>query len=71
MKKMILFTNLEDVKIENKNYKPMPILKLTTAKDFDIKKISNSEKETLNLLKNESDTNGFKILINEGFYNWW
>ena len=66
--KMILFTNFEDVKIDNKNYKPMPILKLTTKKDFDIKIISNSEKEMLNLLKKEADSNGFEIMINNNQY---
>ena len=66
---MILFTNLEHVKVDYKNYTPIPILKLTTSANFKINNINASEKETLNLLKKESDTNRFKILINEDNYN--
>ena len=67
--KMILFTNLEDVKVDGKNYTQIPVLKLTTKTGFEIKGINDSEKEILNLLKKESNINGFKILINEGYYN--
>lgn len=66
--KMILFTNLENVKIDNKNYNPIPILKLTTGSGFDIKNISASNKETLNLLKKEAEINKFKIIINNNFF---
>lgn len=62
--KMILFTNLEDVKIDGKNFKPISVLKLTTGEGFDIKKINISEKEILDLLKKEAETNKFKVLIN-------
>lgn len=62
--KMMLFTNLEDVKIGHKVYVSIPILKLTTGKNFDIKKISNSSKETLHLLNKEGNINRFKITIN-------
>lgn len=66
--RMILFTNLEDVKIDDRHYNPMPILKLTTKNDFDIKTVSKSEEEMLNLLKKEADSNGFKIRINNNQY---
>ena len=66
--KMILFTNLENVKIDNKNYNPIPILKLTTGAGFDIKNISAPNKETLNLLKKEAEINKFRIIINNNFF---
>lgn len=65
--KMILFTNLEDVKIGNKAYNPIPTLKLTTGKGFDIKRINDSDKEILDLLKKEAETNKFRVRINNSF----
>jgi len=61
--KMILFTNLEDIKTDNKRYTPIPILKLTTEKKFRIENISKSQKEILNLLRKEAEINNFKISI--------
>lgn len=66
--KMILFTNLENVRIDNKNYNPIPILKLTTGSGFNIKNISGPNKETLNLLKKEAEINKFRIIINNNFF---
>jgi hypothetical protein len=63
--RMILFTNLENVQIEGKNYNPIPILKLTTAKDFDIAHLEKLE--IIDLLRNEAKTNGFRLLINDKF----
>jgi hypothetical protein len=63
---MILFTNLENVQIEGKNYNPVPILKLTTAKDFYATRSENLE--LINLLKTEAKTNRFRLLINDKFY---
>lgn len=60
---MILFTNLEDVKIDNKSYIPVPILKLTIEKGFKAKNLNNSQKKILNLLQREADINGFKIFL--------
>jgi len=65
--KMILFTNLENVRIDNKNYNSIPILKLTTGSGFNIKNISGSNKETLNLLKKEAEIK-FRIIINNNFF---
>jgi hypothetical protein len=65
--KMILFTNLENVKIDNKNYNPIPVLKLTTGVGFDIKNIRGTNKEMLNLLKKEAEINKFRIIINNNF----
>jgi len=63
--RMILFTNLENVQIEGKSYNPIPILKLTTAKDIDIARLENLE--IIDLLKNEARTNSFRLLINDKF----
>jgi hypothetical protein len=66
--KMILFTNLKDVKIDEVDYNPVPILKLTTGRGFSIKTQSESQKEMLSILKKEAETNGFKVMINDEFF---
>jgi hypothetical protein len=66
--KMILFTNLENVKINNKYYNPIPILKLTTGSGFDIENINDPNKKILNLLKKEAKINKFRIIINNSFF---
>ena len=65
--KMMLFTNLVDVKMNGKNLNPVPILKLTTGKGFSIKSLNNKQKELLETLKKEAKTNGFRILVNKNF----
>ena len=65
--KMVLFCNLEDVKID-RNYNPVPTLKLTTGRGFDIKTLNNSQKELLKQLKKEAEINGFRIIINDKFF---
>ena len=64
--KMMLFTNLKEVKIKGKNFDPIPILKLTNGSGF-IKSLKDKQKELLEFLKREAKTNKFKILINEDF----
>lgn len=66
--KMILFTNLENVKIDGINYNPVPILKLTTGKRFSLKSISSSQEDMLNTLKKEATENGFRVVINSEFF---
>lgn len=61
--KMILFTNLENVKIDNKRYVPIPILKLTTENGFKAENLNKSQKEILALLRKEAKVNSFKILV--------
>lgn len=61
--KMILFTNLTKVSVENKIYNPIPILKLTIEKGFTEKNISMSQKELLRRLREESKLNSFRIYI--------
>lgn len=65
--KMILFTNLQDVKIKGKNYTSIPTIKLTTGRAFKIESLNESQNEMLNLLKKEAKINGFKILVNKSY----
>ncbi|MBS3074241.1 hypothetical protein J4447_02170 [Candidatus Pacearchaeota archaeon] len=65
--KMILFTNLEDVKINSEKFTPIPILKLTTADTFKLEKMSQPKRIMLEVLKKEAKTNNFKILLNKKF----
>jgi DNA-dependent RNA polymerase auxiliary subunit epsilon len=65
--RMILFTNLENVKIEGKDYNPIPILKLTTSREFNLTSIKEEERQIIELLNREAKTNGFKIVINKKF----
>ena len=62
--KMILFTNLEDVKIDNKKYNSVAVLKLTVENHFSESNLSNSQKEILLALQKEAQINNFKILLN-------
>lgn len=61
--KMILFTNLEDVKIDGKNYNPVAVLKLTVENNFDDNSLSKTQQEILDLLNKEAKQNGFEIRI--------
>jgi len=61
--KMILFTNLEDVKMDGKKYNPKPVLKLTTENHFDIRKLKKTQKRILELLNKESKINKFGIIF--------
>lgn len=62
--KMILFSNLKEVKINDKEYIPLPILKLTSDIGFSIDKLSSSKIALLKLLLKESSVNKFEVLIN-------
>lgn len=59
--KMILFTNLEDLKIGNKNYRPIAMLKLTVKNNFNENNLSDSQKNILSLLQIEAKKNNFKL----------
>lgn len=61
--KMILFTNLEDVKTDDKSFNPVAVLKLTVENHFNKNNLSPSQKEILLLLKKEARVNGFKIIL--------
>jgi len=59
--KMILFTNLEDVKIDDKEYNPIAVLKLTIKGGFKPDQITRSQKNTLILLSKEAKRNKFLV----------
>jgi hypothetical protein len=61
--KMILFTNLENVKADGKNYKPIAVLKLTVENHFNENQLSSSQKEILKLLREEAKNNNFQIQL--------
>lgn len=65
--RMILLTNLQDVKIGEKHYNPIPILKLTTGTGFRIESASKQQKKILNSLKKELKANGFQVTINKKY----
>jgi len=59
--KMILFTNLEDVKADGEKYKPIAVLKLTVENHFNENQLSSSQTEILKLLREEAETIIFKF----------
>jgi len=61
--KMILFSNLENVKADGKNYKPIAVLKLTVENHFNENQLSYSQKEILKLLREEAKINNFQIML--------
>lgn len=67
--KMILFTNLEDLKVDGRNYNPVPVLKLTTGESFSLNSLNHSQQNRLTILKREAETNGFQIIINDDFFS--
>jgi len=63
--KMILFTNLENVRINTKWYNSIPILKLTTGDKFIMETLNKPRQKLLTLLQKEASMNNFKIMINK------
>jgi hypothetical protein len=61
--KMILFTNLENVKADGKNYKPIAVLKLTVENHLNENQLSSSQREILKLLRAEAKVNKFQIVL--------
>jgi hypothetical protein len=61
--KMILFTNLENVMINDKIYNSIPALRLTNN-EIPVGNMSKKNKKILSLLKKEANLNKFKIFIN-------
>ena len=62
--KMILFTNLKYLKVSDKSYKPVPILKLTTGSGFNLNSLGNSQRALLIELEQEAKKNEFQVTIN-------
>lgn len=63
--KMILYTNLKEVKINGVEYNAIPVLKLTSDSKFSMKELKKSQIEVINILKKESEVNEFLVLIND------
>jgi hypothetical protein len=63
--KMILFTNLKNVKIGNTGYTPKPLLKLTSNMKFSAQSLKKTQVDNLRVLKKEASENGFRVLIND------
>jgi hypothetical protein len=61
--KMILFTNLEEVRVNDKKLKPIPTLKLTIKNNFDYNRLTSSQKDIYNLLNEEAKINKFLLKI--------
>lgn len=62
--KMILFTNLKSVKAQEKTYKPVAVLKLTSNEIFSLDLLIKSQIELLKTLNTEANENNFQVLIN-------
>lgn len=62
--RMILFTNLKNVTVGNKEYSPVAVLKLTTKGEFSLNTLSKIKLTQLKLLKKEAKENGFRVFIN-------
>ena len=62
--KMILFSNLDEVKLDGKRYNPIPVLKLTTGTN---PSLNDKQKKLLEFLKKEAIKNKFKVLLNDKF----
>lgn len=65
--KMILYSNLEEVFVNNAFYYGKPILKLTTGYGFSLSRLCDKDEVLLKLLTKEAESNNFKILINDSF----
>ena len=62
--KMMLFTNLENLRVSERRYIPIPIVKLTTGGGLNLQSQSSRRKNMLVNLRNEAETNGFRVSIN-------
>ncbi len=62
--KMVLFSNLKNVTVDGVEYDPIPVLKLTTLKNFSSESLTVSQREVIMLLKKEAEVNNLKIEIN-------
>jgi hypothetical protein len=65
--RMILLTNLEDVKVDGKTYNPKPVLKLTTGSPFKIESANHGQRRLLEDLRKEFTANRFQISLNSQY----
>jgi hypothetical protein len=63
--KMMLFTNLKEVKIGDKEYSHIAELKLTSEMKFSKESLNEDQLNQLRLLKQESEKNNFHIVLND------
>jgi len=63
--KMILFTNLKEVTVNQKTYNPIPVLKLTSDKEFSFNRLKRTQIDILKTLNLEANKNNFQVLIND------
>jgi len=63
--KMILFTNLKEVKTAEKKYNSVAVLKLTSALRFKKEELRKSCLRLLKLLKEEAKKNCFQVILND------
>jgi len=63
--KMILFTNLKEVKIGDIEYSPIPVLKLTSDMKFSRDTLRKSQIDYLRALKREAKEDNFSVVIND------
>jgi len=61
--KMILFTNLEDVRGDGEKYKPIAVLKLTGKNHLNENQLFSSQKKILELLREEARVNNFQVML--------
>jgi vacuolar-type H+-ATPase subunit F/Vma7 len=65
--KMILFTNLKEVKIGDLEYSPISVLKLTSNLKFSRDNLRKSQIDFLRALKRETKENNFRVVINDRY----
>jgi len=65
--KMILLTNLQDVKVNSQQFNSIPVLKLTTTHHMEFASLNKEERKTHALLKKESEINNFRVLLNTAY----
>lgn len=59
--KMVLFSNLAEVRVDGQKYTPVPTLKLTSETPL---RLDGNTDQLFQKLKNEASNNGFKVVIN-------
>lgn len=59
---MILFTNLEDIQVDDVSFSYESIVKLTSSNDFNITHLTDSKWKLYDKLLHEPDINNFKVI---------
>lgn len=65
--KMIIFSNLDTVTVDDLNYTPIPALKLTTASQVIYNDLDYKSKAILDNVRNEANINNFRLIFNGHF----